>query len=123
MTGTEKRNWPPRRGGRLGQLTKRALQLLAMLVASMAFALWMAHWGLNHPGETASLRDWMQNTRYGWLFWRLVLYAALAWGFWKTWHAPGCKPEYRQPLKRMAIACAVFALACEYSVFGGGLTL
>ncbi|MEX0634929.1 hypothetical protein M8494_36370 [Serratia ureilytica] len=26
----------------------------------------------------------MQNTRYGWLFWRLALYAALAWGFWKT---------------------------------------
>ena len=53
----------------------------------------------------------------------VALYAALAWGFWKVWHAPGCKPEYRQPLKRMAIACAVFALACEYSLFGGGLSL
>ncbi len=65
----------------------------------------------------------VHSTRYGWLSWRLALYAVLIWGFWKIWHAPGCKPEYRQLLKRMAIACAVFALACEYSLFGGGLTL
>jgi hypothetical protein len=97
--------------------------MLGMLVIAMIVALGMAHWGVNHPGESAALRDWVHSTRYGWLSWRLALYAVLAWGFWKIWHAPGCKPEYRQPLKRMAIACAVFSLACEYSLFGGGLTL
>jgi hypothetical protein len=97
--------------------------MLGMLVIAMIVALGMAHWGVNHPGKSVALRDWVHSTRYGWLSWRLALYAALAWVFWKIWHAPGCKPEYRQPLKRMAIACAVFALACEYSLFGGGLTL
>ncbi|MGL5384298.1 MAG: hypothetical protein ACRC2A_19750 [Enterobacterales bacterium] len=123
MTGTDKQGVSPRRGGRLGHRAKRVLQMLGMLVIAMIVALGMAHWGVNHPGESAALRDWMQNARYGWLSWRLALYAVLAWGFWKIWHAPGCKPEYRQPLKRMAIGCVFFALACEYSLFGGGLSL
>ncbi|CAI1121234.1 Uncharacterised protein [Serratia quinivorans] len=123
MTGTENKGMSPRRGGRLGYRAKRVLQMLGMLVVAMVIALGMADWGVNHPGQSAVLHDWVHSTRYGWLSWRLVLYAVLAWGGWKIWHAPGCKPEYRQPLKRMAIACAVFALACEYSLFGGGLTL
>lgn len=123
MTESEKKDLLPRRGGRLGRGAKRALQLLAMLVVAMVMALGFAYWGVNHPGETATLRSWLHSTRYGWLFWRLALYVVLAWGFWKIWHARGVKPEHRQPLKRMAIACVVFALACEYSIFGGGLTL
>ncbi|CAI0967529.1 hypothetical protein [Serratia quinivorans] len=123
MTGTENKGMSPRRGGRLGHRAKRVLQMLGMLVVVMVIALGMADWDVNHPGQSAALRDWVHSTRYGWLSWRLVLYAVLAWGGWKIWHAPGCKPEYRQPLKRMAIACVVFALACEYSLFGGGLTL
>lgn len=123
MTGTEKQGVSPRRGGRLGHRAKRVLQMLGMLVIAMIVALGMAHWSVNHLGESTALRDWVHSTRYGWLSWRLALYAVLAWGFWKIWHAPGCKPEYRQPLKRMAIASTVFALVCEYSLFGGGLTL
>lgn len=102
---------------------RRVLKLLVLLMAMTCIALSLAHWGVNHPSESAALRDWMQRTRYGWLGWRLVLYVGLAWGFWKIWRAPGCKPEYRPALKRMAIAGAVFALLCEYSVFGGGLPL
>ena len=123
MTGTEKKAVTPARGHRFGLRAKRVLQMLGMLVIAMIVALGMAHRGVNHPGESAALHDWVHSTRYGWLSWRLALYAALVWGFWKIWHAPGCKPAYRQPLKRMAIACAVFALACEYSLFGGGLSL
>ncbi|MGG4626842.1 hypothetical protein ACLPHD_21140 [Serratia odorifera] len=123
MTKSENKDLLPRRDGRFGRGVKRFLQLLAMLVVAMVMALGLAHWGVNHPGETAALRSWVHSTRYGWLFWRLALYAVLAWAFWKIWHAPGVKPEHRQPLKRMVIACALFALACEYSIFGGGLTL
>lgn len=109
--------------GWLAGRAKCVLQLLVLLAGMMLLALTLAHWGVNHPGESAALRDWMQRTRYGWLGWRLVLYAGLAWGFWTIWHAPVFRPEYRQPLRRMAIAGAVFALLCEYSVFGGGLSL
>lgn len=123
MIESEKKGLLLCRGSRFTRCAKRALQLLAMLVLAIVMALGFAHWGVNHPGETAALRSWVHSTRYGWLFWRLALYAALAWGFWKIWHAQGVKPEHRQPLKRMAIACAVFALVCEYSIFGGGVTL
>ncbi|EMP6396070.1 hypothetical protein RJ492_004509 [Pluralibacter gergoviae] len=123
MTESEKKDLLPRRDGRFARGAKRVLQLLAMLIIVMVAAMGMAHWSVNHPYETAALRGWVYNTRYGWLFWRLVLYAVLTWGFWKIWHAQGVKPEHHQSLKRMAIACTVFALACEYSVFGGGLTL
>lgn len=123
MTGTDKQGVSPRRGGRLGHRAKRVLQMLGMLVIAMIVALGMAHWGVNHPGESAALRDWVHSTRYGWLSWRLALYAVLAWGFLENLARAGLQTEYRQPLKRMAIACAVFALACEYSLFGGGLTL
>ncbi|HEI8505938.1 TPA: hypothetical protein SLF17_003113 [Serratia marcescens] len=109
--------------GRLAGRAKRVLKLLALLAGMTLLALVLAHWGVNHPGESTALRDWMQRTRYGWLGWRLVLYAGLVWGFWAIWHAPGFRPEYRQPLKRMVIASVVFALLCEYSVFGGGLSL
>jgi hypothetical protein len=102
---------------------RRVMKLFVLLMAMTCIALSLAHWGVNHPSESAALRDWMQRTRYGWLGWRLVLYACLAWGFWKIWHAPDFRPEYRQPLRRMGIACAVFAMLCEYSVFGGGLSL
>ncbi|ELQ9312146.1 hypothetical protein R3D73_005192 [Serratia marcescens] len=102
---------------------RRVLKLFVLLMAITCIALSLAHWGINHPSESAALRDWMQRTRYGWLCWRLALYAGLAWGLRKIWRAPGFKPEYRHPLKRMAIACVFFTLACEYSLFGGGLSL
>ncbi|MBO1811321.1 hypothetical protein J4G53_24090 [Serratia ureilytica] len=102
---------------------RRVLKLLVLLMAMTCIALLLAHWGVNHPSESAALRDWMQRTRYGWLGWRLVLYAGLAWGVWRIWRVPGFRPEYRPALRRMAIAGAVFALLCEYSVFGGGLSL
>ncbi|MCX8966320.1 hypothetical protein EHW66_15400 [Erwinia psidii] len=123
MTETEKKGLPFQRVGKFGQRIKRILQLMGILVATMVIALGMAHWGVNHPSDSAALRDWMQSTRYGWLVWRLALYVALAWVFRNIWHTPGCKPAFKKSLKRMAIACAVFALACEYSLFGGGLSL
>ncbi|GAA3607159.1 hypothetical protein GCM10023078_37750 [Gibbsiella greigii] len=122
MTVTEKKGLSPRRD-KLRHRAKRILQLLGTLVAMMAIALVVAHWGVNHPNDSTALREWMQRTRYSWLAWRLALYAALVWGFWKVWHAPGCKPAYKGPLKRMALACTVFALVCEYTIFGGGLPL
>lgn len=123
MNETKKNTLSPRRDGKFSHRAKRVLQLLGTIVAMMAIALVIAHWGINHPTDSAALRNWMQSTRYGWLVWRLALYAALAWGFWRIWHSPGCKPVYRGPLKRMAITCALFALVCEYSLFGGGLPL
>lgn len=123
MNETKKNTLSPRRDGKFSHRAKRVLQLLGTMVAIMTIALVIAHWGINHPTDSAALRNWMQSTRYGWLVWRSALYAALAWGFWRIWHSPGCKPAYRGPLKRMAIACALFALICEYSLFGGGLPL
>ncbi len=118
--GAERQPTPSRGGGKFTGRAIRVLQLLALLVGMTVLALSLAHWGVNHPTESAALRDWMQCTRYSWLGWRSALYAGLVLGGWKIWHAPGCKPEYRAPLKRMAIAGVAFALLCEYSVFGGG---
>lgn len=72
MTGTEKKAVTPTRRRRFGLRAKRVLQMLGMLVIAMIVALGMAHWGVNHPGESAALRDWVHSTRYGWLSWRLA---------------------------------------------------
>lgn len=115
-----KEKFPPLRN-RFSHRAKRVLQLLALLMATIVIAFTIAHWAINHSQESTALRDWMNTTRYSWLVWRFALYVSLGWGFWKVWHTPGCKPEYRAPLKRMVVATAVFILACEYSLFGGGL--
>lgn len=120
MTETEKSTVQPRR---YGYRTRRILQWLALFTAALVLALGLAHLGVTHPAESAALRERMHDTRYGWLAWRLVLYAVLAWGFVKIRRAPGCKPAYRPALRRMALASAAFALLCEYAIFGGGLTL
>ena len=119
---TGSRQHPSRRARRFGYRTSRVLKLSALLVAMMVITLAIAHWGIGHPQEGAALRDWMHRTRYGWLVWRSALYAALAWGFRNIWQSPGCQPEYRPPLRRMAIATVLFILVCEYALLSDGGT-
>ncbi|RLM24773.1 hypothetical protein BIY29_08640 [Brenneria alni] len=90
---------------------------LAIGMGAMLIMFLIASIGLSYPNEFLALRHWMQQTSAGWLAWRLMLYIALGWGGWKIWHAPGCKPEYKASLKRMAIVSVMFLLACEYTVY------
>ena len=102
---------------RLRQGTKVLLLVLAFGSGVMFIAFLIASIGMSYPDEFLALRHWMQRTSIGWLVWRLTLYSVLGWGFWKIWHAPGCKPEYKASLKRMAIVSALFLLACEYAMY------
>ena len=102
---------------RLRQGTKVMLLALAFSSGVMFIAFLIASIGLSYSDEFLALRHWMQRTSTGWLVWRLMLYSALGWGLWKIWHAPGCKPEYKASLKRMAIVSAMFLLACEYAMY------
>ena len=102
---------------RLRQRTKVMLLALAFSSGVMFIAFLIASIGLSYSDEFLALRHWMQRTSTGWLVWRLMLYSALGWGLWKIWHAPGCKPEYKASLKRMAIVSALFLLACEYAMY------
>jgi uncharacterized membrane protein len=97
-------------------VAKRLGVLLLSLIAVMAVGLWLADMGMAHPGAITRLHRWMDSTRYLWLTWRLTVYALLAWGVWKIWHAPGCRPEYKAPLLRIAVAGALFLLVCEYAL-------
>lgn len=99
------------------RVAKRLGVLLLSLVAVMAVGLWLADLGMAHPGAVARLHRWMDSTRYLWLTWRLTVYALLAGGLWKVWHAPGGRPEYIAPLLRIAVAGALFLLVCEYALF------
>lgn len=119
---TDNKQHPSWRVRPFGYRTGRVLKLSALLVAMMVITLAIAHWGIGHPQESAALRDWMHSTRYGWLAWRFVLYAALVLGFRKIWRAPGCRPEHRAPLRRMAIASVLFILVCEYALLSDGGT-
>lgn len=102
---------------RAGRVAKRLGILLLTIACVTGAGLWLADLGMAHPGAVARLHRWMDGTRDLWLAWRLVIYALLAWGFRKVWRAPGCKPEYRAPLRRMATVSVVFILVCEYAVF------
>ncbi|WP_101781478.1 hypothetical protein [Pectobacterium peruviense] len=102
---------------RLRQATRVLLLLLPLGFGSMLIAFLIANIGVSYPDEFLALRRWMQRTSIGWLVWRLMLYSVLGWGFWKIWHAPGCKPEYKAPLRRMAIVSVMFLLACEYAMY------
>ncbi|MEL0579089.1 hypothetical protein AACK17_11075 [Pectobacterium punjabense] len=102
---------------RLRQGTKVLLLVLAFGSGVMFIAFLIASIGVSYPDEFLALRHWMQRTSPGWLVWRLTLYSVLGWGFWKIWHAPGCKPEYRASLKRMGIVSVMFLLACEYAMY------
>ncbi|MEQ9859549.1 hypothetical protein OI450_05800 [Pectobacterium cacticida] len=102
---------------RLRYGTKLSLYALAVGIGAMFIAFLIASIGLSYPDEFLDLRHWMQRTSLGWLAWRLMLYGVLGWGFWKIWHAPGCKPEYKASLKRIAIVSVIFLLACEYAIY------
>ena len=92
---------------------------LLLLAGITVFSLWLANTGIRHAEGVAALREWMYETRYGWLIWRLCVYCVLGWWGWKIWHAPGFRPEYRAPFLRMATVSVLFVLLCEYSVFAG----
>lgn len=111
----ETRPHPPLK--RLRQGTKVLLLMLACGSGVMFTAFLIANIGVSYPDEFLALRHWMQRTSIGWLVWRLTLYSVLGWGFWKIWHAPGCKPEYKASLKRMGIMSVMFLLACEYAMY------
>lgn len=98
------------------RLLRRAGKGLLFILIVMA-GLGIADTAMRHPDAVASLRAWMSSTRYGWLAWRLCLYGATGWGFWKIWRAPGFRSTYRLPLLRIAGVSALFALVCEYSIW------
>jgi hypothetical protein len=102
-----------------GKGLKAGMLYLLVLALIMVLGFWLADTGMRHSESVASLKRWMHETRYGWLAWRLALYSAVGWGLWKIWHAPGFRPEYRQPLLRIADASTLFFLVCEYSIFSG----
>ncbi|MFJ5348773.1 hypothetical protein [Pectobacterium parvum] len=102
---------------RLHQRTKVLLLALAFGSGVMFIAFLIANIGMSYPDEFLAIRHWMQRTSIGWLVWRLMLYSVLGWGFWKIWHTPGCKPEYKASLKRMGIVSVMFLLACEYAMY------
>lgn len=94
--------------------TRTAFIFLSM-VAVMIMTLLVAATGVEHPAETTAFIAWMHKTRFFWLGWRLVLYAALGWGIWKIHKAPGFRDEYRLPLRRITLASVAFILICEYT--------
>jgi hypothetical protein len=102
------------------RVLKQGLKLLCLFLAVTGVMLLAAHLALRHPAEAAAVRAWMNAHRYGWFAWRLMLYVAIGWGGWKIWHAPGFRPEYRQPLLRMLTVSAVIVLICERVLLGGG---
>ncbi|WP_313685693.1 hypothetical protein [Pantoea sp.] len=92
---------------------------LACMALFMAVSLMVADTAMKHPGEAAAFRRWMQSTRYGWLLWRLALYALVAWGLWKIRHAPGFREEFRLPLMRISVVSVLFIALCEYAMLTG----
>ncbi|CAH5975015.1 TPA: hypothetical protein R4Y95_003082 [Klebsiella variicola subsp. variicola] len=92
---------------------------LACMALFMVVSLMVADTAMKHPGEAAAFRRWMQSTRYGWLLWRLALYALVAWGLWKIRHAPGFREEFRRPLLRISVVSVLFIALCEYAMFTG----
>ncbi|MER3936176.1 hypothetical protein J9A52_15580 [Klebsiella pneumoniae] len=92
---------------------------LACMALFMVVSLMVADTAMKHPGEAAAFRRWMQSTRYGWLLWRLALYALVAWGLWKIRHAPGFREEFRRPLPRISVVSVLFIALCEYAMFTG----
>jgi hypothetical protein len=97
----------------------RAGIFLACMALFMVVSLMMADTAMKHPTEAAAFRSWMQSTRYGWLMWRLALYALVAWGLWKIRHAPGFREAYRRPLLRISVVSVLFIALCEYAMFTG----
>lgn len=110
----------PRAPGNIRPRLKRIVSLTLAIAGIMVVALVLASAGMNHPTEMASLRHWMGAHRHAWLAWRLALYASLAFGLWKIWHAPGFKPVYRAPLLRITVVSTLFMLVCEYALLTGG---
>lgn len=96
----------------------RAAFIFLTTIIVMIITLLIAATGMAHPAETAAFTAWMHETRFFWLGWRLVLYAALGWGIWKIHKAPGFRDEYRQPLRRITLVSVAFFLICEYSLAG-----
>lgn len=90
----------------------------ALLVLLLA-GLFIADKAIKNPARAAAFRDWMEHARYGWLIWRLAVYAALTWGFAKIFRAPGFGPQHRQPLIRIAAVSAIFAIVCELVLLSG----
>lgn len=98
----------------------RLLLLFVLLTTLMAFGLMLADFSIRHPGAIRTLNQWMQTSRDILFLWRLALYAALSWGLWKIWHAPGITAESRRVVRRIALASGAFLLLCEYAAFTGG---
>lgn len=105
---------------RSSRLMKLGLRLIGQLLGLTALIFLSAHLAITYPVEAAAVKAWMSGHRYGWLAWRLMLYIATGWGVWKIWHAPGFRPEYRQPLLRMLAASGALIVVCELVLLRGG---
>lgn len=105
---------------RASRWMKQGGKLVCQLLALTVVIFLIAHLAITYPVEAATVKAWMTGHRYGWLVWRLMLYIATGWGVWKVWHAPGFRPEYRQPLLRMLAASGALILICELVLLRGG---
>lgn len=103
--------------GRVKKRMKVFALYTLLLTGITVFSLWLADTGIHHAEGFAALREWMYETRYGWLGWRLCLYSAIGWLGWRIWHAPGFRAEYRASFLRMATVSVLFILLCEYAIF------
>lgn len=90
--------------GRVKKRMKVFALYTLLLTGITVFSLWLADTGIRHAEGFAALREWMYETRYGWLGWRI-------------WHAPGFRAEYRASFLRMATVSVLFILLCEYAIF------
>nr|EGF2641711.1 hypothetical protein [Escherichia coli] len=101
------------------KVLSRAGIFLACMGMFMVVSLVMADTAMKYPTEAAAFRSWMQSTCYGWLMWRLALYALVAWNLWKIRDAPGFREEYRRPLLRISVVSMLVIALCEYAMFTG----
>lgn len=96
----------------------RVLRFLCLCFGLLAVMLFIAHFALQYPVAASAVKAWMASHRLGWFIWRLMLYAAIGWGVWKVWHAPGFRAEYRRPMIRMLIISGIVVMICESVILG-----
>lgn len=98
---------------------QRTLLIAGTLLVLLLGAMVIADSAIKNSDQAAAFSKWMEQAKYGWLMWRLAVYGAMTWGFVKILRAPGFRPQYRQPLMRIAAVSVIFALVCELVLLSG----